>query len=48
MWHPSGMYFTSQISPLVNTFVEEMRVELIELDIASCWGQPPEEVLLQK
>ena len=47
-WHPSGVGFTLQIYPLVDAFVEETGVELIELDIASCWGQQPEEVLQQK
>ena len=44
-WHPSGMHFTWQISLLVDAFVEETGAELIELNIASCWGQLPEEVL---
>ena len=44
----SGMHFTLQISLLVNTFVDEMGAELIELDITSCWGQLLEEVLLQR
>ena len=47
-WCPSGLHFTPQISLLVNAFVEETGTELIELDIASCWGQPLEEVLQQK
>ena len=47
-WCPSGVHFTPQISPLVNAFIEETGVELIELNIASCWGQPLEEVLRQK
>ena len=47
MWCPSGMCFSLQISPLVNTFIE-MGAELIELNIASCWGQLLEEVPLQK
>ena len=37
-WHPSGVHFTPQFSPLVDTFVEETGAELIELNIASCWG----------
>ena len=44
-WHPSGVHFTLKISPLVDTFIEETGVELIELDMASCWGQLLEEVL---
>ena len=47
-WCPSGVCFTLQFPPLVVTFVKETGVELIELNIASCWGQPPEEVLRQK
>ena len=47
-WCPTGMCFTLQISLLINAFIEETGGELIELDIASCWGQPLEEVLRQK
>ena len=47
-WCPSGVHFTLQISLLVDTFIEETGAELIELDITSCWGQLPEEVLHQK
>ena len=47
-WHPIGMHYTLQVSPLVDTFIEEMGVELTELRIASCWGQPAMEVPLQK
>ena len=47
-WHPSGMCFTPQISLFVESFIEETGVELIELDIASCWDQQLEEVLQQK
>ena len=48
MWHPSGMCFSLQISPLVGAFIEEMGAEVIELNITACWGQPPGEVPLQK
>ena len=48
MWCPSGVHFTPQISLLVDAFIEKTGAELIELDIASCWGQLPEEVLHQK
>ena len=44
-WHPSGVCFTLQISPLVDAFIEEAGAELIELDIASSWGQLLEKVL---
>ena len=47
-WHLSGMRFTPQIFLLVNAFIGETGTELTELDITSCWGQPPEEVLPQK
>ena len=47
-WNPSGLCFTSQISPLVDTFIEETGAELIKLNIASSMGQPLVEVLLQK
>ena len=47
-WCPNGVHFTPQISPLVDAFIEETGAELIELDFVSCWGQPLEEVLLQK
>ena len=48
-WHPSGCVSPCKSPPpLVNAFVEETGVELIELDIAACLGQPPEEVLHQK
>ena len=45
MWRRSGVHFTPYISPLVDAFTEETGVELIEADIASCWGQPLEKVL---
>ena len=48
MWCPMGMHFTLQVSPLVDAFIEETGAELTELRIASCWGQPTMEVLLQK
>ena len=48
MWQPSGVCFTPQISLLVDVFIQETGAELIETDIASCWGQPLEEVLCQK
>ena len=48
MWHPIGMRFTLQVSPLVDAFIEEMGVEITELGITSCWGQLAAEVLLQK
>ena len=44
-WCPCGVCFTPQISPLVNAFIDKIGAELIELHIASCWGQLPEEVL---
>ena len=47
-WCPMGMCFTLQVSPLMDTFIEEMGVELTELRIASCWSQLAVEVLLQK
>ena len=48
MWCSSGVCFTPHISLLVDAFIEETGVELIAADIASCWGQPLEEVLQQK
>ena len=48
MWCPMGMCFIPKIPLLVDAFIEETGVELIELSIASCWGQPAMEVLLQK
>ena len=48
MWYPSEMHFTPQISMLVDAFIEETGEELVELDIASCWSQLPEEVPRQK
>ena len=47
-WCPIGMHFIPQVSLLVDTFIKEMGAELTELRIASCWGQPAAEVLLQK
>ena len=44
-WCPSGVHFTLQIFLLVNAFIEETEVELIELNITSCCGQLPEEVM---
>ena len=48
MWWPSGVHFTPQIFLLVDVFIQETGAELVEADIASCWGQPLEEVLHQK
>ena len=48
MWHSMGMHFTPQVSPLVDAFIKETGVELTELRIASCWGQPAGKVPLQK
>ena len=48
MWQPSGVHFTLQISLLVDVFIQETGVELVEADIASCCGQLLEEVLHQK
>ena len=36
MWHPIGMHFTLQVSPLVDAFIEEMGAEPTELRITSC------------
>ena len=41
------MCFTPQISLLVDVFIQETGVELVEVYIAACWGQPL-EVLHQK
>ena len=48
MWWPTGVCFTPQISLLVDVFIQETGVELVEADIASCWGQLLEEVPHQK
>ena len=48
MWQPSGVCFTPQISLLVDVFIQETGVELVEADIASCWGQLLEKVPHQK
>ena len=48
MWWPSGVCFTPQISLLVDVFIQETGAELVEADIASCWGQLLEEVPCQK
>ena len=48
MWHPSGVHFTLQISPLVDNFIKETGAEFVELNITSCWGQPPVEIPLWK
>ena len=42
------MCFTLQISLLVDVFIQETGAELVEADIASCWGQLLEEVPHQK
>ena len=47
-WHPIGMHFTLQVSPLVDAFIKEMGAELTELRIASCWSQLAVEIPLQK
>ena len=36
MWHPIWMCFTPEVSPLVDTCIEETGAELTELRIASC------------
>ena len=48
MWHPSGVHFTPQISPLVDAFIEETGAELMEADIDSCLGKLLKSVLQQK
>ena len=48
MWQPSGVCFIAQISLLVDVFIQETGAELVEADIASCWGQMLEEVPCQK
>ena len=48
MWWPIRVHFTPQISLLVDVFIQETGAELVEADIASCWGQLLEEVLCQK
>ena len=47
-WHPSGMHFSVQVSPLVDTFIIETSMELMEIEIASCWSQGPTQVPPQK
>ena len=47
-WHPNGMHYSMQVSPLVDAFVIEMRMELMEVKIASCWSQGATQVPLQK
>ena len=47
-WQLGGVRFTPQISLLVDIFIQETGAELVEADIASCWGQLLEEVPHQK
>ena len=47
-WHPMGMHFCPQVSPLVDAFIMEMEAELTELEITICWSEVAAEILLQK
>ena len=37
LWHGNGDNCTSQVSLLVDTFLEETSVQLVEADIIGCW-----------
>ena len=45
-WRPNGKQFTPQISQLVDAFIAETQVELVEAEVALCWNEPW-EVLCQ-
>ena len=48
LWHNNGDDFTPQVSLLVDTFLEEMNVQLVEADIIDCWDGPAGEVPWQR
>ena len=47
-WRPNGKCFTPQISMLMDTFLEVTNTEVVEVDIACCWSEPPQTVPQQK
>ena len=47
-WRPNGVRFTTQVSQLVDTFIDGTRVELVEAEVILCWNEPPWEVLCQR
>ena len=47
-WCPRGMYFSMQVSHLLDVFVTEIVAEQAELDITSWWGLGAREIPVQK
>ena len=38
-WHPIGIHFTPEVFPLVDAFIVETKVELMEIGITTCWSE---------
>ena len=43
-WRPNRKCFTPQISMLVYAFLEATGAEMVEADVAHCWGQLPQTI----
>ena len=48
IWKPNGVWFTLQISQLVDAFINKTQAELVEAEVALCWNELPREVPLQR
>ena len=46
-WHSNGDNCTPQVSLLVDAFLEETSVQLVEADIVDCWDASARDVLRQ-
>ena len=47
-WRPNRVWFTPQISQLVNAFTDETRAELVEAEVVLCWNEQPWKVHHQR
>ena len=47
-WRPNGKHFTSEISILVDAFLEVTNMEVVEADVTCCWSEPPQTILQRK
>ena len=47
-WRPDGKRFTPEISQLVHAFIDETQAELVEVEVALCSNELPQEVPHQR
>ena len=47
-WRPNGKHFMSQISMLVNAFLEVTGAKVVEADVAHYWSKLPPTILQQR